>query len=370
MAYEYYEYLRIERSASTEEIKKAYRKRAMESHPDRHKGDKEKEKEFKQVNEAYSVLSDPEKRSHYDRFGSLEGMGGFSWFSGFEGMGGFSGFEDIFENFFSGGQSRSTRRKQKQVWADIEVRMRLSLEDAILGTTRTIEYMKHVLCKTCAWKGAEKDSDITECSTCHGTGQIRHRTNTIFGIMEQSGLCDTCQGSGKVIAHACSTCHGTGTLEEKVKKDVVVPQWIESGMSIKSRGEGHSGKDGDGDLYITFEVPDREANLIREGMNVHTTIKVTPAEAVLWVEKEIPLPIFGKKSIKIHHGTSHGTIITHRWEGIQHVSNTALRWDILFHIEIEIPKRLSHDERKLYEALFELEWWKKWEKGFLGRIFE
>ena len=126
-------------------------------------------------------------------------------------------------------------------------------------------------------------------------------------------------------------------------------------MSIKLRGEGHSGKDGNGDLYITFEVPDHEANIIREGMNVHATVKVTPAEAVLGSLKDVNLPIFGKKTINIHNGTAHGTIITHRGEGISSVSDASRMGDILFHIEIEIPKRLSHDERNLYEALFELE---------------
>lgn len=369
MAYEYYEYLRIERSANDEEIKRAYRKRAMESHPDRHKGDKQKEEEFKKINEAYSVLSDPQKRSHYDQFGSMEWMGGFSGFWGFEWMDGFSWFEDIFENFFSGGTTRG-RKKREDRGGDIEVHMRISLEEAVLGTTKTISYTRKNLCEHCHGSGAEKKDAVTKCENCGWSGHVRHRTQTIFWMMEQKGVCHICQWKGSIITEKCHICHGKWTTEETIKKEVIVPAGIESGMSIKLRGEGHKGAGWDGDLYILFDAPNEEANLLREGMDIHVIIKISPAEAVLGTEKKLNLPILGKKNIIIHHGSNHGTIITKKGEWVPSVSRKDEKGNLFFHIEIDVPKKLSNEERALYESLLEHEWGKKEEKSFFEKIFE
>jgi molecular chaperone DnaJ len=354
---EYYTILGVSESASADEIKKAYRKRAMELHPDRHGGDKGKEAEFKKLNEAYSVLWDSEKKSNYDRFGSAEGMGGF-------GGGGFQwGFDagdlgDIFSQFFGGGMWGQRGRKRADIGGDIEIAMKVSLEDAIRGSSRKVEFTREVHCHHCngAWGTTET------CNTCHGSGQVRERMQTIFGVMEQQRPCNTCHGTGKKIVDKCKHCHGTGKLKEKIEKTIDVPAGIESGMSIKMREEWHRGIDGNGDLYITFDVPSREGGLTREGMHLHYTVAVSPAEAILGVSKMVEIPIIGKKPLDISAGTQHGTEITFRDEGLPRLDGRSGKWSLILIIEVEIPRKLSGDQEKLYEAILQSEWGKtkKW----------
>ncbi len=366
MAFEYYDLLWVERAASADEIKRAFRKKAMECHPDRHKGDKEKEAEFKKINEAYSVLSDVQKKAHYDRFGSAEWTSGFWWGGGFS-QGFDVDFGDIFESFFGGGFSQGKRWQRRDIGEDIEILVRISLEEAIRWTTKTLSFKKRILCKDCKWSGA-KDGKYSECSTCHGTGQVRHRTQTVFWVMEQAAPCHVCGWTGQQSVEKCTTCHGKKYEDISCKKDVEVPPGIESNMSIKMRWEGHEGKDGNGDLFVTFEVPEKEAWFTRDGSTLHYTVNITPPEAVLGIKKNIDLPVLGKKTINIDAWTQHDTIMRFRSEGMEIV----WRWtkgDLLLHIAVITPQKLSSDEKKLYEALLECQSWKKMEKSFWENLF-
>ncbi len=368
MSYEYYSTLGIERNASTEEIKKAYRKKAMECHPDRHAGDKVKEAEFKKVNEAYATLSDAQKKSMYDQFWTSEWAQG--WFGGF---GGFQwGFDvdlgDIFESFFGGSGGRG--RKRADIGEDIEMRIKISLEDAIRGTSRLVEFKRKSRCESCGGNGAKNGTAIKTCDTCRGSGQVRQRMQTVFGVMEQAVTCPDCRGSWKIISEKCHDCHGKWLQETLVKKDIDVPAGMENGMSIKIRGEWHVGSDGSGDLYIAFEIPDREAGLTRAGADLHYEVKLSPAEAVLGSEKSVDIPVLGKKNITVKSGTQHNTEILYKHEGMPSVQKKWARGHLIVHLVIDIPTKLSNDEKKLYTALLELQGGKKAGKWFFESIFE
>lgn len=359
MSKEYYNILWVSESAWVDEIKRAYKKRAMELHPDRHGWDKGKEAEFKKLNEAYSVLSDPTKKSNYDRFGNAEWMWGFGggWFQWWFDAG---DLWDIFSQFFGGwfGWGWSGKRKRADIGWDIEIVMKVSLEDAIRWSNRKVEFSREVHCHHCNWSWGTTET----CSTCHWSWQVRERVQTIFGTMEQQRACHTCHGSGKKIIEKCKHCHGSGKLQERVEKTIDIPAGIENGMSIKIREEWHRGKDWNGDLYITFEVPNREGWLTRDGLHLHYTINISPAEAILWVSKILDIPIIGKKPLEISSGTQYGTEIIFREEWLPRLDGRNGKWNLIVHIQIEIPKKLSWDQKKLYEAILQSEWGKtnKW----------
>jgi molecular chaperone DnaJ len=367
MQYEYYSLLEIERTATAEEIKRAYKKKAIELHPDRHGGDKTKEAAFKKINEAYATLSDAQKKAHYDRFWTSEwmwGMGwGFWWFQwGFDA----SDLGDIFSSFFGGGFSGSRWRKRADIGEDIEIAMNISLEDAIRGNTRKIEFKKRTTCEDCNGKWWK----TTTCETCRGNGRVRERMQTVFGIMEQERECASCGGSGEKITEKCNTCHGKKYKETLIKKDIEIPMGIEDGMSIKMRWEGHGWSDGNGDLYITFGVPSREWWLERDGHTLHYFVRLSPAEAALGCEKIIEIPILGKKTITVKHGTQGEDIEKFTGEWVSRLDKKWAKGDLIVHFIIDIPTKLSSDEKKLYTALLEIQGWKKTEKGFFDTIFQ
>ena len=358
MQFEYYSILSVSREATPEEIKKAYRKKAMELHPDRHGGDKQKEHDFKKLNEAYGVLSDSQKKAHYDRYGTMENHGqwGFGgWFSQWFDV----DLGDIFSSFFGGGFGGASQRRRADVWEDIEMKLRISLEDAIKGTSRKIEFDKSSTCHHCSgkWWKTEK------CLTCNGKWQVRERVQTVFGMMEQSRSCSTCHGKWEKVTEKCTHCHATGKISEKIEKTIDVPKGIENGMTIKLRGEWNKGNDGNGDLYITFTVPESEGWLTRDGSDLHYSIHISPAEAVLGVVRNIDLPILGKRSIDIKAGTQHGLVIVFRDEGMERLDRKWGSGSLQIHIEIDIPVKLSSDQKKLYEAILHSEggtmkkWW-------------
>jgi molecular chaperone DnaJ len=365
MQYEYYSILEIERTATQEEIKRAYKRKAMELHPDRHGGDKEKEAQFKKVNEAYSTLSDEQKKAHYDRFWSSEWMGGMGGFGGFEWGFDASDLGDIFSQFFGGGFS-GAGRKHADIGEDIEIRMSISLEDAIKWNTRKVDFKRRTLCESCQGHGGTTKT----CESCGGAGRVRERVQTVFGTMEQTRTCGTCHGTGKQILEKCSVCHGKKYEDVQIKKDIDIPAGIENGMSIKLRGEGHGGRDGNGDLYIGFEVPEREGGLERDGADLHYTVKLSPALATLWGKLEIEIPILGKRTLEIKHGTQGSETLKFRDEGIPRLDRRWTKGDLIIHYEIDIPTKLSSEEKKLYTALYEIQNGKKMEKGFLESIFE
>ncbi len=357
MSKEYYSILWVSESASPEEIKKAYKKKAMELHPDRHGGDKWKEAEFKKVGEAYSVLSDATKKSNYDRFWTAEWAGGFG--GGFQGGFDPSDLGDIFSSFFGGGfGTGGTKRKRQDIGWDIEIAMKISLEDAIRGSSRKVEFVRNIHCHHCNGTGWKSET----CTSCHGNWQVRERIQTIFGVMEQQRPCSICAGTGKKITEKCKSCHGSWKLSEKIEKNIDIPAGIESGMSIKIREEWHRGSDGNGDLYITFESPHREGWLTREGIHLHYTVQISAAEATLWISKIIDIPIIGRKPLDVSSGTQSWTEIIFRDEWLPRLDGRHGKWNLILHIEVEIAKKLSSDQKRLYEAILQSEWGKtkKW----------
>lgn len=362
--YEYYSILEIERTASPDEIKKAYRKKAMELHPDRHGGDKAKEAEFKKLNEAYSVLSDDQKKAHYDRFGTMEGQWNPFWWWGFQG-----GFDvdlgDIFSSFFGGWFQGGGGGRRQHIGSDIEIELKISLEDAIRWSNRKIQFKKDLLCHHCAWKGGE----TVRCDTCWWSGQVRERVQTLFGIMEQARPCHACRWTGSKIVETCDYCDGKWTLEEKIEKMIDIPAGIENGMSIKMRSEGHEWSDGNGDLYISFVVPEKEWWLTRDGANLYYTHHISPAIAALGAEFVLDIPILGKKEIDLKSGTQSGTRITFRSEWAPRLDRKWSKGDLIVEIIVDIPTKLSRDEASLYEALLQIEAWKKMKKWWFESIF-
>ncbi len=366
MQFEYYSILEIERTSTPDEIKKAYRKKAMELHPDRHGGDKEKEAEFKKLNEAYSILSDDQKKAHYDRFWTMDNHGGFGW-------GGFQGgidmdFGDIFSSFFGWGfpgtwGGRGSQRKQ--LGEDIEMELRVSLEDAIKWTSRKVVFNKNVICHHCSWKWWKTE----RCGTCGWIGQVRERVQTVFGVIEQARACHTCHWNGEKIIEKCDFCHGKWFLVEKREKTIDVPAGIENGMSIKMREEWNGGRDGNGDLYIAFIVPEKEWWLTRDGANLHYTHKISPAVAVLGHEDSIDVPILGKKTVSIKPGTQSGVNLIFRNEWAPRLDRKWMKWDFIVHLEVTIPTKLTSDESSLYYALFEIESGKKMKKWWINGLF-
>lgn len=366
MQFEYYSILSVTREATSDEIKKAYRKKAMEVHPDRHGGDKEKEAEFKKLNEAYGVLSDPHKKAHYDRHGTMENHGQWGFGGGFQ-----QGFDvdlgDIFSSFFGGGGfggSGGGRRQKADIGEDIEMKLKISLEDAIHGTSRKIEFNRAATCHHCSGKWGKTE----KCQTCNGQGQVKERIQTVFGIMEQARPCSACQWKWEKITEKCSYCHATGKIGEKVEKTIDIPKGIENGMTIKLRGEGNKWNDGNGDLYITFAVPENEGGLTREWSDLHYSVRVSPAEAILGVERTVELPILGKRTIDIKWGTQHGLVVVFRGEGMERLDRKGGSGNLYIHIEIDIPTKLSSDQKKLYEAILHSEGWKM-KKWWIGEFF-
>lgn len=368
MSYEYYDLLGVSREASADEIKKAYRKAAMENHPDRHGGDKEKEAKFKQINEAYATLSDPQKKAHYDRFGTAD-MGGGGGFS----QGGFDmnfDFGDIFETFFSQGGNGSTRRRPWLVGEDLELRVRLTFAEALSGVKKTVKYKRLTLCDDCHGSGAKPGTEPQKCHVCHGAGQVRKRVQTFFGVVEQAVVCDVCEGTGSEIVHKCPKCHGTKRIEHEVEKEIDVPAGIDDGMTIKMRSEGNEGeKNQNGDLYILFSIPDSVDGLVRDGNDLRFTLELDPVEAVLGVRKQVKIPVLGDRTIELKAGTQHSEIIRFRGDGVKHVSRDQ-KGDLFVEVQIRIPTKISSKERELYEQIARE---KKLDvadhKGIFGKLF-
>ena len=229
---------------------------------------------------------------------------------------------------------------------DIEIRMKISLEDAIRGVSRKVEYERKIRCKTCDGKGGERKT----CEQCHGSGTIRERMQTVFGVMEQTRTCPDCEGQGTTVTDACLDCGGSGKISEKISKTIEVPKGIEDDMRIKMRDEGHEGRDGAGDLYITFVVPNEEGGLVRKNADLHYSVKISPSEATLGVKKIINIPILGKKELDIHAGVQHDEEIIFRNEGLQDISSGRIG-NLIIHLKIAIPTRISTDQKKLYEAI-------------------
>lgn len=355
---DYYATLGLEKSATDEDIKKAFRQLAKKYHPDLHPGDKEAETKFKEINEAYSVLSDPNKRAQYDQFGSMgadgQGFGGFSGFGDF-GQGGFgdSGLGDIFDMFFGGGgRGQSRRNDGPEKGADIRYDMSISFEEAAFGIKKEITINRDENCTECGGSGARKGSKPVTCPKCHGTGQIKVQQNTLFGNMVNVMTCDNCRGTGKIISDPCPVCHGRGRVKKARHINMNIPAGIDNEQIITLRGEGGAGvRGGDsGDLYVYITVKPHKFYK-RNGFDVYIDKNIDYVTAALGGEIEVPT-LDGVVKYKIPEATQTGTVFRLKGKGIQHLKSSG-RGDQFVKVIIEVPKHLSEKQKEILRAFGE-----------------
>lgn len=357
---DYYEVLGVGKSASAEEIKKAYRKLALKYHPDKNPGDKEAEEKFKEAAEAYDVLSNPDKKSRYDQFGHA-GMSGAAG-GGFSGGGFsmddiFSQFGDIFGGHFGsafggafGGFGGGSRGRRVNRGSDIRIRVKLDLKEIAHGAEKKVKINKQVACKECGGKGAKSETDIKTCETCHGTGQVTRVTQTILGHMQTSSVCPTCGGQGKTIIKPCGVCHGDGLVKEAEEISFKIPAGVSEGMQLTVQGKGNAARRGgvNGDLLVVIEE-EESAELQRDGNDLIYSLFISIPDAVLGAEAEIP-SVDGKLKIKIEPGTQSGKILRLRGKGLPDVNGYG-NGDLLVYIQIWTPKKIEKQEREMLEKL-------------------
>lgn len=356
---DYYEVLGVSKSAAGDEIKKAYRKVAMQFHPDRNPGDKEAEEKFKEAAEAYEVLSDADKKAKYDRYGHqafAPGTGGFGGASNMEDI--FSQFgdifgEDIFGNFFGGGGTRSRgggRRATGQRGTNLRVKLKLNFEEIAKGVTKNIKVKKYVSCNTCSGSGAKDKGSTQTCNTCNGSGQVKKVQNTFLGQMQTVTTCPTCNGEGSIITSKCNVCKGEGRVygEEMVTLDI--PAGVQEGMQLSLSGKGNAGERGgmNGDLIILIEE-EAHATLHRDGLNVAYDLFITFPDAVFGTNVEVPT-IDGKAKIKIPPGTQSGKIFRLKGKGFPEVNGYS-KGDQLIHVNVWTPQNVSNDEKSMLERM-------------------
>jgi molecular chaperone DnaJ len=372
MASNYYDILGVEKNASDDEIKKAYRKLAHKHHPDKTGGDEAK---FKEINSAYQVLSDKQKRSQYDQFGQTfesaqggqtGGFGGFD-FSGFQGFGsqgsqGSQGFEfnfggedlgDIFSDIF-GGSSGGGRRARRKSGRDIQVDAEISFEEMVRGAKRIISLYRSVACEHCGGTGGEPEEKEENCPTCKGSGQVRQTTSSFFGTFSQVGVCPECQGSGKIYKARCRECGGDGKVKREEKIEINIPAGIQNGQTVSLEGQGEAGDRGarPGNLFINVHVLPHN-KFKREGENIISDEKITYSQATLGDKIEVET-IDGPMRMKIPSGTQSGEVFRIRDKGVPHLGKRG-RGDQLVKIIVEIPKHLSREQKRLIEELGELD---------------
>ncbi|MCL2486568.1 MAG: molecular chaperone DnaJ [Oscillospiraceae bacterium] len=353
---DFYSVLGVGKSADEEEIKKAYRQAAKKYHPDLHPDDKSAEAKFKEVNEAYEVLSDKEKRARYDQFGHAgidPNFGG----GGFGGNGGFGGFDigdlgDLFGSFFGGGFGGSARSAANapQRGSNIRQSIVLSFEEAALGCKKDISYRRIENCSDCGGSGAEAGTAPKNCAACGGTGVVRIQQRSPFGVIQTQRECETCRGSGKIIEHKCKKCGGAGKVRVTRSKPVEFPAGVDEGQSLTVRGEGNAGSRGGaaGDLYIDLSV--RPHHLFeRDGFDVHCQVPVSFAQAALGAEIEVDT-LEGRHKVKVAAGTQPGDNFVMKNRGVSRLGGRG-KGDQILHYTVKVPKHLNEQQRKLIREM-------------------
>ena len=357
---DYYEVLGVQKNANADEIKKAYRKAAIQYHPDKNPGDKQAEEKFKEAAEAYDVLSNPDKRARYDQFGhagmsgAAGGGGGFGGFSG----GGFSMEDissppgDIFGGHFGGGGFRSSSSGGRRVnrGSDIRIKVRLTLAEIANGVTKKLKINKTVACDKCGGTGAKDADSYSTCSTCNGTGHVTRVENTFFGRMQTQSVCPTCGGTGKVITSPCDKCKGEGTVRGSEVVEIKIPAGVGEGMMLTVTGKGNAARHGgvNGDLQVLIEE-EPHPELMRDGNDLIHNLNITVTLALLGGTVEVPT-VDGRAKIKIAPGTHAGKVLRLGGKGLPDVNGYG-RGDELIVVDITIPSKLNAEEKRLVEEL-------------------
>lgn len=340
MEKDYYKILEVDRSASQEDIKKSYRKLAIKYHPDKNNGDKESEEKFKEVSEAYDILSNEEKKSQYDRFGSVGGANsdGGSPFN----------MDDIFSQFSDIFGGRRSSGPQQRRGSDLRVKVNVTLNDIIFGTTKKVKYSRHAQCKSCSGKGGE---ELTTCLPCQGTGHRSIVQNTPFGTIRQSAVCNHCSGSGKTVKNPCKSCSGSGTQVAQETVDIEIPKGAAGGSFFGMPQYGNWVRGGvPGDLQIVVEeVPD--PNFKREELNLVYDDKISVIDAILGCEKKLKTPHGSEIKYTINPGTTHGKLLRVTGKGIPDVHFPGHNGDLIIRVNLKVPTKVNSEEKELLEHL-------------------
>lgn len=348
-----YEILEVEEKATEQEIKSAYRKLAKKYHPDLNQGNEEAQEKFKEINTAYEVLSNSEKRAQYDRFGdSIFQNGGAGAGAGYGDFGDI--FGDLFGDLFGGGFSRGARRQDPsapRMGADVRVDVTIPFKEAVFGGEKEVSYTRIVNCGVCEGTGAEKGSTKKTCPTCHGSGRVQFQQNSMFGQFIREEVCPTCHGTGEVIEQPCEHCHGEGMERKQRKLRIKIPKGVDTGDALPLRGEGHEGKNNGpaGDLYVVFRVQPHEI-FERHGLDIHFEMPITFAQAALGGVLEIPT-LTGKEEFEIKEGTETGTRFRLKEKGIE--NGRGQKGDLYFTVKIQTPKKLSEEQKLLLKRYAE-----------------
>ena len=384
MKRDFYEILGVSKTASADEIKKAYRKVAMQYHPDRNPGNKEAEEKFKEAAEAYEILSDTDKKSQYDRYGhagvSGNGRGGYGGGHNMNMDDIFSQFgdifgDDVFGSFFGGGQRRGGGggRTRGVRGSNLRVRIKLNYEEIAKGASKTIKVKKYVSCNTCSGTGAKDKSSMQTCGTCGGSGQVRRVQNTFLGQMQTVTTCPTCNGEGSTIAHKCTVCKGEGRVYGEENITIDIPAGVQEGMQLNVSGKGNMGERGGapGDLIVLIEE-EAHPQLHRDGLNVAYDLHISFPDAVFGIQAEVPT-IDGRAKIKIPPGTQSGKVFRLKGKGFPAVQSYE-KGDQLIYVNVWTPQHLNSEEKAMLEKLQQGQNFQpkpeKGEKGFFERVRE
>lgn len=342
---DYYEVLGVSRSATEDEIRKAYRKLAFQYHPDRNPS-VDADTKFKEINEAYEVLSDTQRRREYDQFGHQGAPAGAAGFGGFTGF----GFDEIFETFF-GASTRTSGGRRTQRGSDLRVDISLTFEEAVFGCEKTVEVPRWDRCAKCNGNGAEPGTQPSRCPTCNGTGEIRRVQQSVIGQFVSVTVCDRCRGEGRVILTPCTECRGTGRVRSSHRVLVTIPAGIDDGQQIRLPGEGEPGMHGApaGDLYVAVSVTPHQS-LKRQGVDLIYDLAINVAQAALGDDVDVPTPEGPPARIKVPTGTQTGRVIRLKERGVPHLRATG-RGDLLVRVRVLIPQHLTDEQRDLFQKL-------------------